>query len=335
MALSVNTTNVRIQRNILIVTSICLALACFATALSNSLNFSPSKQFVILAEVLFMFVFTVCAYKAYKGSHNQWHKYAVVYGYAFLIILAYSQLKPGNSVIQWWYSIPVMAFMLLDKRHSLVFCSAMLLIGASIFAYNNVFILHKLWHPGLINLVFPYVIIMLIANAYERVRMHNEYSLTQLALTDTLTGLLNREALARDFAAKKLTNEAFCLAVIDVDHFKAINDTYGHDVGDFALVELSKQFQSHLGNDEVYRLGGEEFVCLIKGSLDTSFAKIECLREAIADQKFQFENAELNIRFSAGLVDCMHNATLSEALKNADMLLYQAKDQGRNLVLSA
>lgn len=159
---------------------------------------------------------------------------------------------------------------------------------------------------------------------------------------DTLTGLRSRVGMADDVSREidrfQRTGKPFCLAIVDIDHFKNVNDTYGHDVGDQVLAAtadvISRQIRSF---DDAYRLGGEEFlICLKETTLTDAERVIERLREALAGWPIPLVGHEpLRITASFGLAPARDNRTLDELIHTADQALYQAKHDGRNRVVVA
>jgi len=152
------------------------------------------------------------------------------------------------------------------------------------------------------------------------------------ARNDPLTGLPNRRRLAEYLG--QLTQTGFCFLVIDIDFFKAINDTHGHDVGDEILQQLAMILQGHIRNtDLAARIGGEEF-CIVfaAASIETCFPLAEKLRKAIADFSFTTQQGPLNITASIGLAEHSVGSSAGSTFKAADKALYESKHNGRNKV---
>ncbi|NKN36772.1 PleD family two-component system response regulator [Agrobacterium sp. a22-2] len=165
----------------------------------------------------------------------------------------------------------------------------------------------------------------------------------ELAVTDSLTGLSNRRYL--DGHLKLLFNRAIArgrplsICLTDIDRFKQVNDTYGHDAGDDVLREFSARIRSTVrGADLACRYGGEEFVVVMPDtSLDVAAAVAERLRERIENKPFQLRTsaAELSVTASMGIATIMPGIdTPEQLLKQADRALYQAKNTGRNRVVA-
>lgn len=165
--------------------------------------------------------------------------------------------------------------------------------------------------------------------------------LFHLATTDGLTGLYTKrhfETVLTDLSAEfRLTGESFCLLMMDLDHFKQVNDTYGHPAGDQVLQELAILIKDNLRHhqDIACRYGGEEFVILLPNSdLQYAVQVAERLRLAVADHIFDLgELGTLQKTISIGIANCpLHAVGGKELIKAADTALYFAKDSGRNLV---
>lgn len=170
-------------------------------------------------------------------------------------------------------------------------------------------------------------------------RLRVEKKLRLLANTDELTGLSNRRHFMRK-ANRELVrahrhNRPLAILMIDVDHFKEVNDNYGHKAGDLVLKNLARACKSKLReNDLLGRLGGEEFAAvLVESSWSQALATAERLRETAANQKVPWLNEELSVTISVGVATLDRwTQDLETLLKEADQALYKAKMSGRNLV---
>lgn len=163
---------------------------------------------------------------------------------------------------------------------------------------------------------------------HERDRARTEASLLErLSETDPLTGLLNRRAIEGQFAQRRAEGFA-TLAVIDLDHFKAINDVNGHAVGDAVLKAVASAIQT--GPDALaYRLGGEEFVLLLRG--DDADILAERRRQAIpVIVANTVSGLERPVTASMGVADALDDEGFAKLYERADKLLYEAKSAGRN-----
>ncbi|WP_323762038.1 GGDEF domain-containing protein [Maricaulis sp.] len=183
------------------------------------------------------------------------------------------------------------------------------------------------------NLVFGFVLLSAGRSATV---------LKRAALTDHLTGLPNRRAfealVIESFTAPPAPDVATAVAVFDVDHFKQVNDTYGHDVGDAVLQHVAAILESTIREtDHVARLGGEEFVALIHARSGATVQNVaERVRRAVQEHPFVHNGHEITVTISAGLVEVTDDhPTLTALFKRADEALYRAKDAGRNRIITA
>jgi diguanylate cyclase (GGDEF)-like protein len=150
---------------------------------------------------------------------------------------------------------------------------------------------------------------------------------------DPLTNLLNRVQFDTNMRRLSERGERCALAVLDIDHFKSVNDTYGHPVGDQVICRLAKLLEDGVrSTDFIGRMGGEEFALLMPDcSLENASDVINRLREQFSSIAFRSESgSEFSCRFSAGMVDL--GGDFISAYKSADDALYESKKMGRNRV---
>lgn len=156
--------------------------------------------------------------------------------------------------------------------------------------------------------------------------------LDRLSHTDPLTGLANRRSFFQSANGRDIRTHA--LLMLDVDHFKRINDTHGHDAGDTVLRALASMLAETVRSGElVARWGGEEFILLLAD--EGASERAEALRRTLADQAIHAGGARLHVTASIGLSPAAYTGTLDERLTAADRALYRAKQQGRNCVVVA
>jgi diguanylate cyclase (GGDEF)-like protein len=156
---------------------------------------------------------------------------------------------------------------------------------------------------------------------------------------DELTGLYNRrfydQKILAEYRRSRRNLTALSLVLIDIDHFKVVNDTHGHLAGDQCLIWLAKHIQQSLKRsaDKAFRYGGEEF-CLILPNSDAQGALLvaEQLRLQLCDQVFQFQNIDIALTISCGICTYHQQADIGpeQIFSGADKALYQAKHNGRN-----
>ncbi|MCX8030825.1 MAG: diguanylate cyclase [Thermodesulfovibrionales bacterium] len=161
--------------------------------------------------------------------------------------------------------------------------------------------------------------------------INEKKQLQYLSETDELTGLYNRRAFIK-VLQKMISNHNrnfLSLAILDIDHFKKINDNFGHNIGDEVLIEFAKFLRNQLRENEIIgRLGGEEFGIVLPVKKDLAYKICERLRTKLNNQLFSSKG--LKISASIGLVDNQRINKFEDLYKIADQCLYNAKKQGRN-----
>lgn len=182
-----------------------------------------------------------------------------------------------------------------------------------------------------------------IRNITDRVQAEQQRlradQLEQAASLDPLTGVYNRgyfqSAAQREIGRVKRSGEPLALVLLDIDHFKSINDNHGHLVGDEVLIEIGALFTGQTReSDVVARYGGEEFVLLLTNtSVEQAIARAEALRRLVEDRPFHAgSGAEIRITISLGVAGWRRGESLAQTLERADSALYDSKHGGRNRV---
>ena len=167
--------------------------------------------------------------------------------------------------------------------------------------------------------------------------------LQELALTDVLTGLPNRRAV-EEWAQRQLNAAirhkfSFCVAMCDIDHFKLINDTYGHEAGDAVLKSFGEILKSISRRSDICgRIGGEEFICIFTHiPVENARLVVERIRKYLEQTAFFFDGRKVTVTSSFGIADLKSDSPpeFNQLLAQADKALYSAKRKGRNRVESA
>jgi diguanylate cyclase (GGDEF)-like protein len=162
--------------------------------------------------------------------------------------------------------------------------------------------------------------------------------LTRAAEQDPLTGIGNRRhvemKLESALMERRMHGTAAGVLFLDVDHFKRVNDVYGHDVGDAVLRMVAKTLDRNVrGSDAVGRWGGEEFVALVVGVNEAGLeVAAEKLRTLVAASSLDSEHGAVRVTVSVGATLARVNDTLETLVRRADRLLYQSKEAGRDRV---
>jgi diguanylate cyclase len=180
----------------------------------------------------------------------------------------------------------------------------------------------------------------LLYQAEQRIReLEQKLSdMSRLAHEDQLTGILNRRGfdavIAREMARAKRRNTPLCLALLDIDGFKQVNDEYGHAVGDLALAHFARVVSSSLRKtDSFARLGGEEFVLALPDTpLQSAVDTIARIQRTLADTPLHTGSQDLPLAFSAGVTLFGTHEDGASLLHDADAGVYLAKKQGKNRI---
>jgi len=295
-----------------------------------------------------------------EKTYLLYHGANILYSFLILYIVFHADLD--NSRILWAYIYPVGIIFLLG--HRLGFLWSCLLLGMIVVLFLVVPEIHTIYSiPFQVRFGISYLVVAIISSwvEYHGARSHQallleqtllnkeierrkilEHELKRLAQTDTLTALYNRgyfiESAEKELKRAQRYNTSLCLAILDIDHFKHINDTFGHPIGDIVLQSIAKHCLLTIrGTDLVARLGGEEFAfLLLHVNEDEARAKMEKLRQEISELSVPYDGGKtLSVTVSIGL------AMFTPQIKRFDELyiqtdekLYQAKNAGRNRVCS-
>lgn len=191
------------------------------------------------------------------------------------------------------------------------------------------------------NLVTTIALLSGLTVLYVHLITQAEDKLHELATTDSLTRLLNRRsmlaALAHEQAVRQRKPHDTTVLLVDIDHFKMLNDTFGHSMGDWALQAVAEVLKNGVREmDHVARWGGEEFLIVLPfADLATAAPVAERLRQGIADLRFPSRDHALRLTATMGLSHLGADESPDAAIQRADAALYKGKSEGRNQVVIA
>ncbi len=253
----------------------------------------------------------------------------------------------NNTGPLWFYVFPPLIFYLLGLRLGLTVITSCFLMIAVIFKFPELPFVTTKYHPDFqlrfltsisFVTVFSYTLDFSRRRARdELIRLADKYE--HASKTDELTQLSNRrEMLSRlnaEFYRYQRHGHHFSVMLIDIDHFKHINDQYGHDAGDVVLKQFAEQLTAHSRQlDLAARWGGEEFLVLLpETSLVQALSIAERLRAKIEATEFNFQNLVIPVRISAGVCSISQFESTEGLLRQTDMNLYEAKMKGRNRII--
>lgn len=197
-------------------------------------------------------------------------------------------------------------------------------------------------HKSRIVIGLSCILIMALIAEWMRIKSYDAISQANMQLSvnanhDPLTQLLNRRGFEIELEHIGGTDFPAALAVIDIDHFKKINDEYGHDAGDIALQKIAEYLKNNIkGKDLICRWGGEEFVVLFRHtSIKNAEIVLNQLGQIIRSATISHRKNHFHITFSAGLAQLRYRNDFRRCMNQADELLFQAKESGRDRIMTA
>lgn len=274
----------------------------------------------------------ILAVNAWGLRHSLDYHYLILFGLvpAIIFFLVLSIRKQGMVGILWCYPSVISFYMMLPERKAWLLNVALLVITQP-FAWSVI-------EPHLaIRMTATLFAVSIFTAIFIRVITEQQDRLHEIATTDPLTGVLNRttldDTLEEAIQINKRTAEPMTLIFLDLDHFKAINDSHGHDAGDRVLQSVAALLRHRLRRiDRIYRLGGEEFLVFLHGTDAANGAKIaEELRQEVASLKNIPDQAT---SVSLGIAGLQADDNLATWMKRGDENLYRAKAEGRNRVIA-
>ncbi|MCJ8169257.1 GGDEF domain-containing protein [Atopomonas sediminilitoris] len=305
------------------------------------LQFLTGNLLFALVEVLISAALLLGAWYTPRVKHIN----VMIYLYLLPIcaFLLYIVVMPNASPMAfvWFYAVPPLAYLLLGKRHGLLISVPYLLICTGL--YLNHFGLpdDPLKLIDLSNAILCGVCIITFVHLYETRRSEAYHALAKMAQTDPLTQLSNRGHFQQEMqhCLQKAERSGLTqtLVIMDIDHFKDINDEHGHLAGDAALKQLSECLRQRVRvSDTLGRIGGEEFAILLQDTpREAAEPVIQTLRQHIADTAITLEHGPVHLSATFGMAEWPSDGrTISQLFKRADMRLYRGKEQGRNQVVS-
>jgi diguanylate cyclase (GGDEF)-like protein len=247
----------------------------------------------------------------------------------------------SETVYVWILVIPVLSHLLLGRWFGLIISLIFMSLGFFLFTlrfYVNDTVFNLI---GICNVIFAGSTALILSHIYEVSRTRAHQKLLHLATTDSLTSLANRTRFLDVFERERnhavRNNSDLSLLLLDIDHFKHVNDNHGHDVGDEVLKYVSAMIGHRLRKtDLACRLGGEEFGVLLPGaSLDSAISIAETIRKNIADAPYARGETVIPLSISIGVAEHgLDGRDLEKLYAVADRHLYRAKTSGRNSIRS-
>ncbi len=300
----------------------------------------------LYAYCLYAFAFACLASFVVYKRYGNWRAHRNFLVAEFVVLYGFLLITGGeeNSGILWCSALPLITFSLLGSRKggavmlAVLSCSAVIL-----YAPDWVGIAHSYSDNTRYRFSASMLFISAMAYTMEHARMHAQLAseranleLRQLLRRDELTGLFNRRGIKEKVRLElhRVARDQRELSVVlcDIDFFKAVNDQYGHDVGDRALRHVAQLLSDNVrAIDVVGRWGGEEFLIVLPNtSLVEGYHLIERIRRLVAERPLATNDGEIALSMSCGLASTCFHSRFDDVIKAADINLYEAKEGGRN-----
>jgi diguanylate cyclase (GGDEF)-like protein len=250
-----------------------------------------------------------------------------------IVVMSITVYIKGAEQLYWIYPALTTVFFLLSPKIAAAIAVSFLTLVTALTAFELTFteILKFLISAGA-TLLFCY--------AFSSKMRRQQHYLEQLATSDPLTHAGNRRAMEENLlrtieSIKRYPNQSSSIILLDIDHFKSINDRFGHSCGDLILKQFADLVRARIRiTDRLYRYGGEEFVVVLENTeLKEANILANQLRIAIADARWP--ESDLIVTISAGTAQFNGKESAYEWIERADSALYDAKQQGRNRCLAA
>lgn len=287
------------------------------------------KTFYItyLEIVLHSFVATI--FIGWSFGFAQYIVGLVPFGYYMCITLLNDKKK---------YYIPtilglIALFSFISCRMISMFAGSVYHLHVSLGVELAIYIFNAICNFGFLFLV-TLIFIIEVQTAANQLRNQN-VALDNMASIDPLTGLYNRRSMQDFFDHAIRTEEKFSLIMCDIDNFKKVNDTYGHDFGDVVLKEIAQIIGQQVSeNGHVCRWGGEEILILCHVPLERSCQIAESIRSHIESHIFSCHGTSIHCSITLGIAAHRHGNTIEDTITHADRRLYYGKQNGKNRVVS-
>jgi diguanylate cyclase (GGDEF)-like protein len=318
------------------------AFSCFIGALFNTFNANSPEWSLAIPEYLAGAYF-LCLAIFYRFNAFKQGSALVLFLPVFVFwIFLFGNSSVHSSIIVLLPAGPLFCYFLYERK--LAFLLSILVMTTGGISYVTTIEPNGGWIEGRAkyNLFFAEIVIIWVLHLYTGIRREVENQLLQLANTDALTHLGNRHYFSNRSMEElsKATREShpLSLVMIDIDHFKKVNDKWGHDCGDKALELISDTLlDSARETDICFRMGGEEFLILVpESNVEDTSILAERIRQAIESAVLEWKGKPLKLTASFGIATLnVHGTNISDLVEAADKALYKAKESGRNCIAVA
>ncbi|MDL0431889.1 diguanylate cyclase [Marinobacter sp. TBZ242] len=319
-----------------------LVLTIIGAILFSSMNLLKGSYPLALVEVA-MGVYSIVVYRAIRHTRHL-ERWIIAYLIPFFTAMMFAMATPRatSAVHAWVLLIPIISHLLMGRRLGLAVSVFYMGVAAVIFLYRHLDQPEMMQALPITNIAVISLCILVFSHVYEVTRETSERRLMKMAQTDPLTGLANRARLSDIFEREKNRAQRYStpvsVLVLDLDHFKSVNDDHGHETGDLALQHVARIFRECLrATDLPARLGGEEFGILLSNTNSQQALEVaEKIRLAVASTPLAINSNAVRLTLSGGVAELgIDGDTLRDLVREADTRLYTAKESGRNQIVPA
>ncbi len=302
------------------------------------MNLQEGIPIIYLSEFCLFLLGVIILFKLERWSMNAVEIFSRVFSavlciYLLFFVLTVDGLEKTSHI--WLVAIPITTYLITGIKWgkrltviSLVIAIVLLLVREYWFVTSSMLNVESIF-----DVLLPYIWVWALAQVYETSNANNQKTLLDIATKDSLTNLNNRRAFYDVFDSHK--QYPMGLMAIDLDFFKTINDTYGHDAGDYVLKYVADKLRKQEQNKvQVFRIGGEEFAILLpKFDLDKTVNVAHELLTDLRNEPIKYNDKTINITASIGVAVSEEVCDVDTLMKQADDHLYKAKETGRNRVV--
>lgn len=338
---------------LLVCSGVALVHLCFAISFAV-VHFMPLAIYNIASTVFYFFHATVT---------NRKKQYMFIYISAVTEVLFHSSM--ATLLLGWNWGFMIYAIVMIPISFYLAYTlpnheggivSPMVSSGVVILCFNLVYAVCRHTTPVyegryplgmsvgfyyfnttvafLILLTFSILFALEIRYMQRRLEQEND-TLEEVAKTDPLTHLLNRRSMNGYMDQVVKLRKSFCLMMADIDDFKKINDTYGHDCGDEVLIAVSDIISCCVREDDyVCRWGGEEILILVRTDLTLATQVAERIRQQVASKVISRKGKEVRVTITIGVSEYQSGMSIQSMIEEADQNLYRGKNNGKNQVIA-
>lgn len=319
-----------------------LILTALSGVLFFTFNFQKQNYALAFAELGMVFYSVFILWASRKTRYLERWILAFFLPFCITMMVAFASPRATTTVFAWVLLIPILSHLLMGRRAGLLISSVFMGAAAIIFLFKYHDSMDMMQPLPIANMALMSLCILAFSHIYEITREQSESRLLKMAQTDALTGLANRSRLSDVFEQERKRSlrhgTPLSMLVLDLDHFKQVNDQLGHEAGDLALKHVSSTLQASLrATDLATRLGGEEFAILLTNTTAEQAHQVaDKIRNTIEASPIPYQDHPIRLTVSGGIAQFgPDGADLRGLIGRADQHLYQAKASGRNRIISS